>query len=89
MYDCWGKVRMCAKVLQSCPTLCHPVDYSPPGSSVQWILQARTLEWVAISFSGDLPDPEIEPVSPVSPALTGGFFTNGTTWEDQSWYDES
>ena len=40
-----------AKSLQSCPTLCDPIDCSPPGSPVPGILQARTLEWVAISFS--------------------------------------
>ena len=40
-----------AKSLQSCPTLCDPMDSSPPGSSVHGILQARILEWVAISFS--------------------------------------
>ena len=40
-----------AKSLQSCPTLCDPIDDSPPGSAVPGILQARTLEWVAISFS--------------------------------------
>ena len=40
-----------AKSLQSCPTLCGPIDGSPPGSSVPGILQARPLEWVAISFS--------------------------------------
>ena len=40
-----------AKLLQSCPTLCDPTDGSPPGSAVLGILQARTLEWVAISFS--------------------------------------
>ena len=40
-----------AKSLQSCPTLCHPIDGSPPGSPVPGILQARTLECVAISFS--------------------------------------
>ena len=40
-----------AKSLQSCPTLCDPIDSSPPGSPVPGILQARTLEWVAISFS--------------------------------------
>ena len=49
-------VRRCsaaaaAKSLQSCPTLCDLIDGSPPGSSVPGILQARTLEWVAISFS--------------------------------------
>ena len=40
-----------AKTLQSCPTLCDPIDSSPPGSPVPGILQARALEWVAISFS--------------------------------------
>ena len=40
-----------AKSLQSCRTLCDPIDGSPPGSPVPRILQARTLEWVAISFS--------------------------------------
>ena len=40
-----------AKLLQSCPTLCDPIDSSPPGSPVPGILQARTLEWVAISLS--------------------------------------
>ena len=40
-----------AKSIQSCPTLCDPIDGSPPGSPVPGILQARTLEWVAISFS--------------------------------------
>ena len=54
------------------------MDCSPPGSSVHGILQARILEWVAISSSGDLPDPGIELVcvaSPVSPALANGFST--------------
>ena len=40
-----------AKLLQLCPSLCNPIDGSPPGSAVPGILQARTLEWVAISFS--------------------------------------
>ena len=40
-----------AKLLQLCPTLCDPIDGSPPGSLVPGILQAKTLEWVAISFS--------------------------------------
>ena len=51
---------------------CDPVDCSPQRSSVRGILQARILEWVAISFSRDLPDPGI---IPVSPALAGGFFS--------------
>ena len=53
-----------SEVTQSCPTLCDPVDCSLPGSSVHGILQARILEWVAISFSRNLPDPGIEPRSP-------------------------
>ena len=40
-----------AKLLQSCPTLCDPIDGSPPDSPIPGILQATTLEWVAISFS--------------------------------------
>ena len=40
-----------AKSLQSCPTLCDPIDGNPPGSPVPGILQARTLEWVAVCFS--------------------------------------
>ena len=46
-----GVLAAAAKSLQSCPTLCDPIDCSPPGSPVPGILQARTLEWVAISFS--------------------------------------
>ena len=42
-----------SEVAQSCPTLCNPVDCSLPGSSIHGILQARILEWVAISFSRD------------------------------------
>ena len=44
-------IAAAAKSLQSCPTVCDPIDGSPPGSPVPGILQARTLEWVAISFS--------------------------------------
>ena len=47
-------------VVQWCPTLCDPLDCSPPGSSDHGILQARMLEWVAIPSPGDLPDPGIK-----------------------------
>ena len=47
----WFSRSHAAKLLQPCPTLCDPIDGSPPGSPVPGILQARTLEWVAISFS--------------------------------------
>ena len=53
------------KVAQSCPILRDPMDYSPPGSSVHGIFQARILEWVAIPSPGDLPNPGTEPRSPV------------------------
>ena len=52
-------------VAQSCSILCNQMDYSPPGSSVHIILQARILEWVAIPSPRDLPDPGIESGSPV------------------------
>ena len=46
-----SRAAAAAKSLQSCPTLCDPIDGSPPGSPIPGILQARTLEWVAVSFS--------------------------------------
>ena len=49
-----------AKSLQSCPTLCDPIDGSPPGSPVPGILQARILEWVVFLSLGDIPNPGIE-----------------------------
>ena len=67
----------CVRVL-FCLSLCDPGDSSPPGSSVQGISQARIVEWVAISFSRDFPDPGIEPVSP---AAAGGFSTTAATCE--------
>ena len=58
-------------VAQSYLTLCNPIDCSPPGSSVYGILWARILEWIAIPFSMDLPDPGIKPGSS---ALQADFF---------------
>ena len=52
------------KVAQPCPTLFDSMDCSPPGSFVHGTIQARILEWVAISFSGDLPNTGMEPQSP-------------------------
>ena len=54
---------MHAKSLQSCPSLCNPMDYSLPGSSVHGILQARILEWVAMPSSRGSSDPGIKPMS--------------------------
>ena len=53
-----------SEVAQSCPTLCDPVDCSPPGSSIHGILQAGILEWLPFPSRGDLPNPGIEPRSP-------------------------
>ena len=72
-------VCVCIKSLQLCPTLCDPMDYSLPGSSVHGILQARILEWVACPPPGDLPEPGIEPAALISPALTGVSFTTSAT----------
>ena len=51
LYSAAAAAAAAVKSLQSCPTLCDPIDGSPPGSPVPGILQAITLEWVAISFS--------------------------------------
>ena len=58
-------MRVKVLVDQLCPTLWHPMDCSPPASSVHGILQARILEWVAMPFSRDLPYPGIKSRSPV------------------------
>ena len=74
---------LCAKLLQSCPTLCSPMDCSPPGSSVHAILQASILEWVVMPFSRGSSQPRDwtrVPWSRVSPALVGGFFTTVAAW---------
>ena len=60
---------------QLCLSLWDPMDCSLPGTSVHEISQERTLEWVVISFSRELPYPRIEPTSLRSPALASGFFT--------------
>ena len=70
--------RLCTQLLsclvvQSCLTLCNPMDYSPPASSVHGISQARILEWLPFPSPGDLPNPGIPPKSP---ALAGRFFTS-------------
>ena len=71
---------MCVcSVAQSYPTLCNPMNYSLPGSSAHVIFQATALEWVATSYSRDLPNPRIKPMSFVTPALAGGFFTSYPT----------
>ena len=65
---------MCS-LTHSCLTLCNPLDYSLPGFSIHGIFEARISEGLPFPPPGDLPDASIEPASPVSPALAGGFFT--------------
>ena len=62
-----GRISLvcCCLVTKLCLTLCDPMDYSPSGSSAHGISQARILEWVAISFSMDLPNPGLKPTYPV------------------------
>jgi len=74
---------MCAKLLQSCPTLCDPLDCSLPGPSVHGILQATPGEGchTLLHRIGNLPDPGMEAASLTSPALAGRFFTTNATWE--------
>ena len=62
------------------------MDCSLPTSSVHGILQARILEQVAISSSEDVPNTDIEPVSLMSLALVGRFFTTSATWETQEYW---
>ena len=70
----------CAKSLQSCLTLCDPVDHSPSGSAVHGF--SRQEYWSGLPFPppGDLPDLGIEPKSLMSPALAGRFFTSSATF---------
>ena len=77
-----SKGQLCVHVqsLQSCPTLCNPMDCSPPGSSIYGISHGQE-PWSGLPFPspGDLPDPGIKPASFTSPALAGGFFITSAT----------
>ena len=64
-----------------CPAVSDPLDGSPPGSSVHGVLQARTRSGLPIPPPGDLPDPRIKPLSLISPASAGRFFTTSVIWE--------
>ena len=73
------RAMLCAKISQSCPTLCNFMDYSPPKSSVQGALQARILNGLPYLPPGYLPNPGVEPKSLTSPALAGEFLTTSAT----------
>ena len=75
----WPCAMLFAESLQLCLTLCNTMDGGPPGSSVHRVLQARVLEWVAVSSSrgsSQEANPRV-----MSPALADGFFTTSATWE--------
>ena len=70
-----------AKSLQSCPTLCNPVDRSPPGFSAHGFSRQEHWSGLPCPPPGHFPHPGTEPFSLKSPALAGGFFTTSRTWE--------
>ena len=72
---------MCAKSLQSCPTLCDPVDVARQAPLFMGF--SRQEYWSGLPYPppGHLPDPGIKPASLTSPSLAGGFFTTSATWE--------
>ena len=78
-----NSVSKWALVAQSCPTVCDPMDWGSPGSSVNGILQARILEWVAISFSKSSQPRDGTQVS----SLAGRLFTIWDTREEPWWED--
>ena len=75
------ELHACIESLHSCLTLRHPMDFSPPGSSVLGILQARILEWVAMAFTRGSSWPRGWTCISKSVALTGGFFSTEPTWK--------
>ena len=74
---------MHAQSLQSCSTLCEPIDCGPPGSCVHGILQVRILEWVAMPSSRGSSQPRNQTCISRLLALAGGFFTTSASWEAQ------
>ena len=74
-------VCVCAQLFQWCPTLCKPMDRSPPGSSVHGILRARILEWVAMLSSRDFSQPRDQTYISCVSCLAEGFFIPRTAQE--------
>ena len=72
---------VCAKSLQSCPTLCDPMDCSPPGPSAHGFSRQKYWSGLPCPSPGNLPNPGIKPTCLKSPAVEGRFFTTSATWE--------
>ena len=84
----WHQYFVCVcvcLVTQLYPTLCNPMDSCPPGSSVHGIFQVSYWSQLLFPIPGDLPNPGIEPASPESPALAGGFFTTAPPEKPQNY----
>ena len=85
LHPCQCLLPLCAcghaQPLQSCLTLCHPLDCSPPGSSIHGILQARILQWVAMPSSRGFSWPKGQTLRISYVSSTGKFFTPGATWD--------
>ena len=79
---------VCAKSLQPCPTLCDPVDCSLPHAPVHWILQQGYWSGLPCPPPGDLPDPGMEPLSLMSPALAGGVYIEATSMSIKGWMNK-
>ena len=75
---------MCAKLLQSCPTLCNPMDYSPPDSSVHGILQAKIVEWLAMLLSRGSSWPR-DKTQVTCVSDTAGWFFTTKHWGSPQW----
>ena len=85
---CFPWVWACMLSYPVVSTLCDPMDCSPPVFSVHSISQPRMLEWVQFLPPEALPHPDIESVSAVSPALSGGFFTTGPPGKPCIWIEQ-
>ena len=72
----------CAELLQLCLALCNPWIVAHQTALSMGLSRQEYWSGLPFPMSGDLPDPGIEPASPMSPALAGGFFTTSATWED-------
>ena len=77
----WGLACMHAQSLQSCPTLCDPMDHNPPSSYVHGILKARILEWVVMPFFRGSSWPRVQTHISCVSCIAGWFFTCWATWE--------
>ena len=82
----WFLLCICGLATKLCPTLCDPMDCSPPASSIHRISQERILEWLPFPSLMDLPDPGIKPALPTISYIAEGFCTKWVTREAHSSY---